>query len=191
MAFAMKALLGALALATAAAAAVAEEIQVGVTRLVASEEGIVLDADFALDLTPRLEDALTNGVPLYFVFEFESTRPRWYWFDEKIGAATLTARLSFHALTRTYRVSTGALHQSFATLDDALRALGRVREWLVLPRDALRPDTTYNAYVRMRLDTTQLPKPFQVSALANREWALASPWRKWEVNGSNVGEAVR
>ena len=191
MAFAMKALLGALALATAAAAAVAEEIQVGVTRLVASEEGIVLDADFALDLTPRLEDALTNGVPLYFVFEFESTRPRWYWFDEKIGAATLTARLSFHALTRTYRLSTGALHQSFATLDDALRALGRVREWLVLPRDALRPDTTYNAYVRMRLDTTQLPKPFQVSALANREWALASPWRKWEVNGSNVGEAVR
>jgi len=191
MAFAMKALLGALALATAAAAAVAEEIQVGVTRLVASEEGIVLDADFALDLTPRLEDALTNGVPLYFVFEFESTRPRWYWFDEKIGAATLTARLSFHALTRTYRLSTGALHQSFATLDEALRALGRVREWLVLPRDALRPDTTYNAYVRMRLDTTQLPKPFQVSALANREWALASPWRKWEVNGSNVGEAVR
>ena len=191
MAFAMKALLGALALATAAAAAVAEEIQVGVTRLVASEEGIVLDADFALDLTPRLEDALTNGVPLYFVFEFESTRPRWYWFDEKIGAATLTARLSFHALTRTYRLSTGALHQSFATLDEALRALGRVREWLVLPRDALRPDTTYNAYVRIRLDTTQLPKPFQVSALANREWALASPWRKWEVNGSNVGEAVR
>ena len=191
MALAMRALLGALALAAAAAAAAAEEIQVGATRLVASEEGIVLDADFALDLTPRLEDALTNGVPLYFVFEFESTRPRWYWFDEKIGTATLTARLSFHALTRTYRLSTGALHQSFATLDEALRALGRVREWLVLPRDALRPDTTYNAYVRMRLDTAQLPKPFQVSALANREWALASPWRKWEVNGSDVGKAVR
>lgn len=189
MAPAMRALLGALALATAAA--VAEEIQVGAIRLVGSEEGIVLDADFELDLTPRLEDALTNGVPLYFVFEFESTRPRWYWFDEKIGAATLTARLSFHALTRTYRLSTGTLHQSFATLDEALRALGRVREWLVLPRDALRPDTTYNAYVRMRLDTAQLPKPFQVSALANREWVLASPWRRWEVNGSSVGEAVR
>ena len=189
MAPAMRALLGALALATAAA--VAEEIQVGAARLVASEEGIVLDADFELDLTPRLEDALTNGVPLYFVFEFECTRPRWYWFDEKIGTATLTARLSFHALTRTYRLSTGTLHQSFATLDEALRALGRVREWLVLPRDALRPDTTYNAYVRMRLDTAQLPKPFQVSALANREWVLASPWRRWEVNGSRVGEAVR
>src|SRR5262249_44007594 len=146
MASAMRALLGALALATAAAAA--DEIQIGATRLVASEEGIVLDADFELDLTPRLEDALTNGVPLYFLFEFESTRPRWYWLDEKSGSAPLTARLSFHALTRTYRLSTGTLHQSFPTLDEALRALGRVREWLVLPRDALRPDTTYNAYVR-------------------------------------------
>jgi hypothetical protein len=36
----------------------------------------------------------------------------------------------------------------------------------------------------MRLDTAQLPKPFQVSALANREWTLASPWRRWEVNGA-------
>ena len=38
----------------------------------------------------------------------------------------------------------------------------------------------------MRLDTAQLPKPFQVSALANREWTLASPWKRWDVNGSDL-----
>jgi len=180
------------AAALAAAAAAAEEIEVGATSLVGSGEGIVLNADFALDLTPRLEDALAQGVPLYFLVEFECYRPRWYWLDEKVGAATLTARLSFHALTRTYRLSTGTLHQSFTTLDEALRALGRVREWLVLPPGALRPDTTYNAYVRMRLDTAQLPKPFQVSALANRDWSLASAWKKWPVSGSAiVSEAAR
>jgi hypothetical protein len=31
----------------------------------------------------------------------------------------------------------------------------------------------------MRLDLTQLPKPFQVSALTNRDWDLASEWRRW------------
>ena len=188
---AFRALLAAAALAAAAAAA-AEEIEVGATSLVGSAEGVVLNADFVLDLTPRLEDALAQGVPLYFVVEFECRRPRWYWLDEKIGTATQTVRLSFHALTRTYRLSTGALHQSFTTLDEALRGLGTVREWLVIPPGALRPDTAYSAYVRMRLDTAQLPKPFQVSALANREWSLASAWKRWEVNSSAmVSEAVR
>jgi hypothetical protein len=187
----LRTLVAAVALSAAATAA-AEEIEVGATSLVATGEGIVLNADFVLDLTSRLEDALAQGVPLYFLVEFESYRPRWYWLDEKIGAATLTARLSFHALTRTYRLSTGTLHQSFTTLDEALRALGLVREWLVLPPGALRPDTTYNAYVRMRLDTAQLPKPFQVSALANRDWSLASAWKKWQVDGSAIAsEAAR
>ena len=172
--------------------ATADEITVTDARLVAGDEGIVLSADFDFDLTSRLEDALAKGVPLYFVVEFECFRPRWYWLDERIGEATLSTRLSFHALTRTYRLTTGTLHQSFATLGEALRTLGRVRAWQVLPKDALRPEATYNAYVRMRLDTTQLPKPFQVSALASREWNLASPWKRWEVNGETVQvEAAR
>lgn len=178
------------ALAAAATVAAAEEIEVRTARLAATDEGIVLNADFEFELTSRLEDALTNGVPLYFLVEFECYRPRWYWLDQKIGAATLTVRLSFHALTRTYRLSTGALHQSLPTLAEALRALTRVRSWLVLSRGALRADTTYNAYVRMRLDTAQLPKPFQVSALANRDWVLASAWKRWEQDGSIAASEV-
>jgi Domain of unknown function (DUF4390) len=170
----------------AAAAAIADEIEVRAASLAATEEGIVFNGDFELDLTARLEEALAKGVPLYFLVEFECYRPRWYWLDERIGTAALTLRLSFHALTRTYRLSTGTLHRSYPTLADAINALTRIREWLVLPRGALKPDTTYNAYVRMRLDTAQLPKPFQVSALANREWTLASPWQRWEVNGSSL-----
>ncbi len=175
-----------------AGVAAADEIEIRAAGLAPTDEGIVLNADFEVDLTARLEDALAKGVPLYFVVEFECYRPRWYWLDERIGTATLNLRLSFHALTRTYRLSSGTLHRSYPTLAEALLALTRVREWLVLPRGALRPDTTYAAYVRMRLDTAQLPKPFQVSALANREWTLASPWKRWEVNGSTLAsEAVR
>jgi len=182
----------ALVLALVALGAAAEEIEIRDARLVAAEDGIVLSADFELDLTSRLEDALAKGVPLYFVVEFEIYRPRWYWLDERIGAASRSTRLSFHALTRTYRLASGALYQSFATLDEALRALSRVRGWPVLPRGALMPDGTYVAYCRMRLDTTQLPKPFQVSALANREWTLTSHWKRWEVNGTiEQAEAVR
>jgi hypothetical protein len=30
--------------------------------------------------------------------------------------------------------------------------------------------------LRLRLDTTQLPKPLQVNTLVSREWSLASDW---------------
>ena len=42
------------AFALAATGAAADEIEVGAASLSASEEGIVLSADFELDLTPRL-----------------------------------------------------------------------------------------------------------------------------------------
>src|SRR4026207_2049864 len=74
----------------------------------AVEEGPGVDADFAFELTPRLAEVVANGVPLYFRVEFELTRPRWYWFDETAASSRLQLRLSYHALSRQYRLSTGA-----------------------------------------------------------------------------------
>ncbi len=117
-------------------------------------------------------------MPLYFEVEFELTRKRWYWFDDSV-ARQLMLRLSYHALTRQYRISSGALYQSFSTLPDALRVLSRVRSWQVLERAEVSAGADYQAGLRMRLDVTQLPKPFQVNALTSREWNLASEWRRW------------
>jgi Domain of unknown function (DUF4390) len=182
----------AVAFTLAAAAAFADDIDVRAVELAAAEDGIILNADFEFELGARLEEALAQGVPLHFLVEFECYRPRWYWLDARIGTATRSERLSFHALTHSYRVTTGSLHRSYSTVAEAVRAVGRVREWQVLPRGAFRPDTTYTCYVRMRLDTAQLPRPFQVSALANREWVLASPWKRWDVNGGvTLSEAPR
>jgi len=33
----------------------------------------------------------------------------------------------------------------------------------------------------MRLDTSQLPKPFQLNALGAREWYIGSDWARWTV----------
>jgi len=175
---AVLAILAALSLA-ASSGAWADEIAARGARLTPVEDGFALDAEFEFDLTGRLEDALHKGVALYFLAEFEFTRPRWYWLDERIGAASRTTRLSYHALTRTYRLSAGTLHQTYPTLGEALRVLGTVRGWTVLERGQLAPDTTYAGAARLRLDVSQLPKPFQVSALANRDWTVASQWQRW------------
>ena len=157
----------------------AQNIEIHHISLEGNDEGYALDADFQIDLTPRIEDAVNNGVAVYFEVDFELTRKRWYWFDERSVSRQLVLRLSYHALTRQYRVSSGALYQGFSTLPDALRVLSRVRSWQVLERDELVAGTEYQAGLRMRLDVTQLPKPFQLDALTSREWNLASEWRYW------------
>jgi hypothetical protein len=171
---------GGFALAVAAAAPVlADDIEVTEARLSATEEGVILAADFAFELGPRLAEVVTNGVPLYFVVEFELTRPRWYWFDEKTAARRLQLRLSYHPLSRQYRLSTGVLQQNYPTLEEALKVLRRVRNWLVVDRSIGLAEANYEAAVRMRLDVALLPKPFQLSAITSRELNLESTWKRF------------
>jgi hypothetical protein len=163
----------------ASLAALAGEVEIRNPQLVVVEDAYILGADFSFEFNSRLEEAVGKGVVLYFVTEFELTRPRWYWLDEKVVSRSQTFRLSYHALTRQYRLSTGALHQSFETLGETLRMLSRLRNWSVLEKSAVKVDDTYLAGLRLRLDLTQMPKTFQVTAIANRDWDLASDWMRW------------
>ena len=142
-----------------------------------AEPGIVVNAEFEFDLPWALEDAINRGVALYFVADFELYRTRWYWFDRRIAAASLTYRLTYSPLTRQYRVARGALALPFDTLADAVASIRRIRGWKVLDRGTVRAGEDYRAQIRMRLDTSQLPRPFQINALTNRDWTLASEWR--------------
>jgi Domain of unknown function (DUF4390) len=163
----------------AAPAAAAERIEVLSAELqpAADGDGIELDAVFDLELPWTLEDALNGGVPLYFVVEFELYRTRWYWFDERRVAASLTYRLSYSPLTRQYRLARGTLALPFETLGSALASLRRIGRWTVIERGALTGGANYRAQVRMRLDTSQLPRPFQIGAITSRDWTLGSEWR--------------
>jgi hypothetical protein len=51
----------------------------------------------------------------------------------------------------------------------------------VLEAGVLSKGNTYIAGVRMRLDVSQLPKPFQLNALASRDWNFGSEWHRWSV----------
>ena len=165
-----------------AAPARADDIEVRDVRLRATDDGLVVDADFLFELTPRLAEVVANGVPLYFSVEFALTRRRWYWFDENAVSKRLQLRLSYHPLSRHYRLSTGLLQQNYPTLEEALNVLRRVRSWQVAERTIGFSDADYDAALRMRLDTSLLPKPFQLSALTSRELHLESTWTRFTVN---------
>jgi hypothetical protein len=162
-----------------AAAASADPITVKSAELRVDDDTYVLNAEFDLVFNSTLEDAVQKGVPLYFVFEFELMRPRWYWVDEKVLSLSTQYRVSYNALTRQYRVATGLLGQTFDGLDEVERFLSRVTSRQVGSIDQLVKGMRYEASIRLRLDVNALPKPFQVNALASRDWTLQSEWYRW------------
>ncbi|MGE0313932.1 MAG: DUF4390 domain-containing protein [Lautropia sp.] len=159
------------------------EIKQASLEVVAGENAslrLLLNADVSMPLTDTLVDAVNRGLALYFQTELEIQRPRWYWTDEKLVETSIEWRLSYHALTRQYRVSGNALGQSYGTLDEALGAMGTIRAMPVAVADNLVAGRRYDAWVRMRLDATRLPKPFQMTALTNREWNPQSEWKRFD-----------
>ncbi|ENO98354.1 hypothetical protein C667_04350 [Thauera phenylacetica B4P] len=147
--------------------------------IVPGDGGYVLNADIEIDLNPRLIDAVTRGVSLYFTTEVFIERPRWYWLNETVARRSLDYRLYYHAITRSYRLSVGNLHQNFDELDAALRTMQRVRNWLVAETGVLQAGVSHEVSLRFRLDTSQLPKPFQVTAIGSSDWNVETEWVRW------------
>ena len=157
-------------------------------QLSAGEEGHVLSAEFDIDLGAQLEEALTRGVTLHFNLEFTLSRDRWYWVDEHIAGHVGHYALSYNVLTRQYRLSSGGLHRSFATLGEALRVLGRVVDLPVADKSALKAGSHYDAALRLALDRSQLPKPFQLDAIANKGWQVETRVLRWRFAPTAAGQ---
>jgi len=142
----------------------------------------LLNASFQIELSPGLEEAVQKGVVLYFQTEFDLTRSRWYWFDEKPVIVQRQTRLSYQPITQQYRIASEGFTFSAKTISEALQAVGSVGGWRVIDNSQLDPSKLYTASLRMTLDLSKLPKPFQVNALNNREWNVSSDWFRFPLS---------
>lgn len=174
------------------AAAYAEGIYVNKAEIRLDDDGYHLSASYDIGLTQVMQQALSRGIPLYFVGEFSLTRSRWYWMDEDVFQGEQTIKLSYNVLTRQYRIARGSLFQNFASLEDALNILARQNS-PAIPAELLKKEEGYIAEwikregnlvaaVRLRLDNAQLPKLLQVNALSGSDWTLNSGWYRWEID---------
>jgi hypothetical protein len=69
-----------------------------------------------------------------------------------------------------------------------LQAVGSIGDWRVIDNNQIDPSKSYTAALRMTLDLSKLPKPFQVNALNNRDWNVTSDWLRFPFssNGPNL-----
>ncbi|MEN3067141.1 DUF4390 domain-containing protein [Uliginosibacterium sediminicola] len=154
-------------------------LDVQFAELVPLDNRYVVNASLTGEPPARIEELVQGGVVMPFIVEFSLHKPRWYWFNEVITEQTLDIRLAYHALTRQYRLNVGGVTHSFASFEQAFSALRSLRNWPVLERGQLRPGESYEAALRLRLDTAQLPKPFQVASLSGRDLNLSTGWTRW------------
>lgn len=165
--------------------AYAEKIAVHKAEVHYSAGSYQLSAYFDISFNFIVEQALMQGVPLYFVSEFILTRPRWYWLDETVTQHEQAIKLSYNTLTSQYRITRGSIFQNFTSLDAAINTI-KHQSSAPVAAELFKSGNNYIAAVRMRLDVTQLPKPLQVNALANDDWNLDSGWYKWIVHSDTV-----
>lgn len=160
-------------LALALAPAHAQGIELAGLELNRTDDGLLLSYTTRFELPRAVEDAMQKGVPLYFVAEATVRRSRWYWTDKVVARQTRNWRLTWQPLTRRYRLNLGSVGQNYDSVDDALAALQRSGRWkLVEPADLADGGRMVLDFA-FRLDTSQLPRPLQISFGGEADWTLA------------------
>jgi hypothetical protein len=150
-----------------------------------ADQHLLLSADASLALGERLIEAAERGVGLVLLAELELIQARWYWLDRKVLRAERRWRISHNALTRQWRLAADdALALQVDSLDEALRLVGRIRDWKIPLPDGL-PNGELLGRLRIRVDLSQLPKPFQLNALSNSDWTSDDAWTLFPVKLGN------
>ncbi|QNK71593.1 DUF4390 domain-containing protein [Variovorax sp. PAMC26660] len=155
-------------------------------RLEQSDDGVYLSAAVQFELPTLVEEVLDKGIAIYFVAEGELFQERWYWTDRKVAQVQRHMRLAYQPLTRRWRLNvsplpiTGAvglgisLNQNFDTLGDALDAIKRIGRMRLGDVAEIGDEPLHQVTFRFRLDTSQLPRPFQIGVVGQADWNISA-----------------
>jgi hypothetical protein len=162
-------------------AALADDFSIsgGGTRLV--DGAYLANAQIEYRFSEDVLEALDNGVPLWLELHVQVRREgAWVW-EADIVDLRLRSQIRYSPLSSTYQVvnvQNGA-RESFATRAAALKALGEVKDLLVVRADQLKGAEKYVVEMRAVLDIEALPLPLRPLAYLSPAWNLSSEWSTW------------
>jgi hypothetical protein len=153
-------------------------------KLEQADDGVYLNAQVQFELPNLVEEVLEKGIAIYFVAEAELYRERWYWTDQKVAQAVRHMRLAYQPLTRRWRLNVSpvpitnsgfgvSLNQNFDTLSEALDGVRRVARLRLGDISEIGDEGTHPVTFRFRLDTSQLPRPFQIGVVGQADWNIS------------------
>jgi len=146
---------------------------------------LVLNGSLDLALTPKVEEALSKGIPLEVVIDVRLYRKRWLVWHQGVGRWTLRRRVVYHALSGQYLVGNASSEpeasESHGSMLEALRALGALNDVRLPLARAAPTDGEYGVELRASLDIEALPAPLRPLAYTSLDWRLNSGWSTWKL----------
>jgi hypothetical protein len=142
-----------------------------------------LSAEMVYQLSKRADEALRNGVPLFWNLQIKVWQHRDFFWDKTLVEKTIRYRIQYHALLNMYRVrneSTGSV-DNFSTLSAALDLISVLLNFRIIDKNALDPKYDYIAGMKIIFDREALPLPLRPIAYLNSQWYLSSDWYLWSL----------
>ena len=151
------------------------------------ENGVYnLFARIAYPVNDDIRAALKDGLTLTFDLDVVVSRERRLWVDETVAEYTLKRELNYHAVSDRYVARdvdnrNGSEQHSYATLEEALEALGTVDAWPFLLQQQLSPSRTYSVSLRAGVRRGRLPDTLRVLLFWTDDWHRESEWFSWSL----------
>ena len=150
------------------------------------EQGVFqLYARIAYPVNDDIRAALKDGLMLTFDLDVVVSRERRFWVDETVAEYTLRRELLYHAVSDRYVArdldpDTSEQH-SYATLEEALEALGTVEAWPFLLSPQLAANRDYRVSLRAGVRRGHLPESLRVLLFWTDDWHRESEWFSWSL----------
>jgi hypothetical protein len=128
--------------------------------------------------------ALRDGVSLSYDIDVTVNRERRFWTDAGVVALKLERELSYHSVSERYVVRdplANGEQKSFASLDEALAALGNVEAWPILVASQVREPGEYLVSVRASIRRGRLTDALRALMFWSDDWQRESEWYTWSL----------
>jgi hypothetical protein len=151
------------------------------------ENGVYqLFARVAYPVNDDIRAALKDGLTLTFDLDVVVSRERRFWMDEGVAEYTLRRELSYHAISDRYvardmDARNGGEQHTYATLEEALQALGTVDAWPFLLSPQLTANRQYRVSLRAGVRRGRLPDTLRVLLFWTDDWHRESEWFSWSL----------
>ena len=151
-----------------------------------TEQGVFqLFARIAYPVNEDIRAALKDGLMLTFDLDVVVSRERRFWMDETVAEYTLRRELLYHAVSDRYVTRDvdprSSDQHSYATLEEALDALGTVDAWPFLLPQQLAVNRDYRVSLRAGVRRGRLPDSLRVLLFWTDDWHRESEWFSWSL----------
>jgi hypothetical protein len=145
-----------------------------------------LFASVTYPVNDDIRAALKDGLTLTFNLDVVVSRERRFWMDDTVAEYSLKRELLYHAVSDRYvardvdPLNNNGQH-TYATLEEALEALGTVEAWPFLLSPQLSANRQYRVSLRAGVRRGRLPDTLRLLLFWTDDWHRESEWFSWSL----------